>query len=93
MTDGPPGYTSPLYVRPSVVSSSPAFTGAYVSPLPLAFVVSFCLLMERIASLIAHGIPLITIQAGIFFPRHFFVFVHTFTHGRKFRLKTHDYYV
>ena len=93
MTDEPPGHTSPLYVRPSVLLSSPAFTSAYVGPFSFALIVSFCFLMERIASLIAHGIPLITIQAGIFFPRHFFIFGHTVTHGIKFSLVPHDYYV
>ena len=93
MTDEPPGHTSPLYVRPSVLLSSPAFTGAYVGPFSLALIIPFCFFMERIASLIAHGVPLVTIQAGIFFPRHFFVFCHTFTHGFKFSLVPHDYYV
>lgn len=93
MTDESPGHTSPLYVRPSVLLSSPAFAGAYIRSLALALVVPSCFLMERIASLIAHGIPLVTIQAGIFFPRHFFIFGHTVTHGLKFSLVPHDYYV
>lgn len=93
MKDEPPGHSSPLYGRPSVVLSCPAFAGAYICPLALALIIPSCLIVERIASLIAHGAPLVTIQAGILFPRHFLVFDHTVTHGLKFFPKSHNYYV
>lgn len=93
MKDEPPGHSSPLYGRPSVVSSCPAFAGTYIRAFPLALIVPSRLIVERIASLIAHGIPFITIQAGILFPRHFLVFGHTVTHDLKFSLVPHDYYV